>query len=70
VEVITTEGTKILESPDFIVAAVGYRSNNQLVEEINDHIPVTVIGDASKPGTIYEAIRDGFDAAVGLQARR
>lgn len=70
VEVITTEGTKILKSPDFIVAAVGYRSNNQLVEEINDDIPVTVIGDAFKPGTIYEAIRDGFDAAVELQARR
>jgi len=55
------------EKIHFIVSAVGYRSNTQLVEEINDDIPATVIGDASRPGTIFEAIRDGFDAAAGLR---
>jgi len=67
VEVKTADGTQTLDSIDFIVSAVGYRSNTQLAEEINNDLPATVIGDASRPGTIFEAIRDGFDAAAGLQ---
>ena len=27
---------------------------------------VKVIGDAKKPGQIYDAIRDGFEIAVGI----
>jgi hypothetical protein len=66
-EVKTADETQTLDYFDFIVSAVGFRSNTQLVEEINDDTPATVIGDAYRPGTIFEALRDGFDAAAGLQ---
>jgi 2,4-dienoyl-CoA reductase-like NADH-dependent reductase (Old Yellow Enzyme family)/thioredoxin reductase len=67
VEIKTANEKQTLDSIDFIVSAVGYRSNTRLAEEINKDIPATVIGDANRPGTIFEAIRDGFNAAAGLQ---
>jgi NADH dehydrogenase FAD-containing subunit len=66
VEIKTADEKRTLDSIDFIVFAVGYRSNTRLAEEINKDIPTTVIGDAYRPGTIFEAIRDGFEAAAGL----
>jgi 2,4-dienoyl-CoA reductase-like NADH-dependent reductase (Old Yellow Enzyme family)/thioredoxin reductase len=67
VEFKTADQKQILDSFDFIVSAVGYRRNTELAEAIRDDIPTTVIGDALEPGTIFEAIRDGFEAAAGLQ---
>jgi 2,4-dienoyl-CoA reductase-like NADH-dependent reductase (Old Yellow Enzyme family)/thioredoxin reductase len=66
VEVKTADEMQTLDSFDFIVSAVGLRSNTQLAEEINDDTQATFIGDAYRPGTIFEALRDGFSAAAGL----
>jgi 2,4-dienoyl-CoA reductase-like NADH-dependent reductase (Old Yellow Enzyme family)/thioredoxin reductase len=67
VEIKTVDEKQTLDSIDFIVSAVGYRGNTRLAEEISKDIPVTVIGDANQPATIFEAIRDGFNAALDLQ---
>lgn len=67
VEVKSTDGNQSLGPFNFIVSAVGFRNNTGLAEEISNDLPVTVIGDALQPGTIFEATRGGFDAAAGLR---
>ena len=52
---------------DYFVFAVGSRSNRQLADTVAVDVPVTVIGDAVQPRTIYEAVREGFQAALQLR---
>jgi NADPH-dependent 2,4-dienoyl-CoA reductase/sulfur reductase-like enzyme len=66
VKVATADGVNALGPFDVIVFAVGYRSNAKLAAEINPDHAVTIVGDAVQPRTIYEAIREGFDAALSL----
>jgi 2,4-dienoyl-CoA reductase-like NADH-dependent reductase (Old Yellow Enzyme family)/thioredoxin reductase len=66
VEVETTDGVITLGPFDFIIFATGYKSNNQLASEVNQDQAVSVIGDAVLPRTIFEAIKEGFDAAINL----
>jgi len=64
--VAAAEGIKTLGPFDVIVFAVGYQSHAELAAEINPAQAVTIVGDAVRPRTIYEAIREGFDAALSL----
>lgn len=66
VRVAAAEGIETLGPFDVIVFAVGYQSNAKLAAEINPAQAVTIVGDAVRPRTIYEAIREGFDAALSL----
>ena len=52
---------------DNFVFAVGSKSNRDLFEAIGQKLPVEVIGDAGKPRTIYEAVREGFESALQLK---
>jgi 2,4-dienoyl-CoA reductase-like NADH-dependent reductase (Old Yellow Enzyme family) len=67
VKVETTDGVITLGPFDFIIFATGYKSNNQLASEVNQDQAVSVIGDAVVPRTIFEAIKEGFDAALNLE---
>lgn len=52
---------------DYIVFAVGSRSNRSLFDAMGESCPSVVIGDAAKPRTIFEAITEGFEAAEDLK---
>jgi 2,4-dienoyl-CoA reductase-like NADH-dependent reductase (Old Yellow Enzyme family)/thioredoxin reductase len=62
----TPEGITKLGPFDFIVFAIGYTSNDDLAMEVSHDKAVTIVGDAVQPRTIYEAIKEGFDAALNL----
>ena len=51
---------------DHFVFAVGSKSNRDLFEALDQKLPVEVIGDAVRPRTIYEAVREGFESALQL----
>lgn len=64
----TTTGPVTLGPFDSIVMAVGYRSEASLAREPGLKPQPVVIGDALQPRSIYEAVKEGFDAAVGLDS--
>lgn len=68
VEVETSTGRESLGPFDYIVMAVGYRSEAGLVEELTGRLPVVPVGDAVRPRSIYEAVKEGYDAALNLEA--
>ena len=58
----TLSGQMRTEKPDVIIAAVGNQVVDALAKELTEdfhHLNVHVIGDASAPRTILEAIREG-----------
>ena len=58
----TLSGQMKTETPDVIIAAVGNQVVDTLAKELTEnfhHLNVHVIGDASAPRTILEAIREG-----------
>ena len=56
---------EIVEAPvDSVLVAVGHRSSDPLSAALERAgIPVTVVGDAARPGQIIDATRGGFRAA-------
>lgn len=50
-----------------VVLATGYRSGTSLAGPSRDDRRLTVIGDAGRPGTITEAVTDGFNVALDLK---
>jgi len=66
VKVETRNGSKTLGPFDCIVFAIGYQSNTHLADEIKPDRRVTVIGDAVRPRSIFESIREGFEAGLNL----
>jgi NADPH-dependent 2,4-dienoyl-CoA reductase/sulfur reductase-like enzyme len=58
---------RIEQKADYVVLAVGVKSNNALAAELKPYFPrLYTIGDAKKVGRIAHAIRDGFDTAWNL----
>jgi 2,4-dienoyl-CoA reductase-like NADH-dependent reductase (Old Yellow Enzyme family)/thioredoxin reductase len=66
VQVETTGGVTTLGPFDVIIFTTGDQSINQLASEANRDQAVSVIGDAVRQRTIFEAIKEGFDAALNL----
>lgn len=63
--VVTDKQT--VEGVDSVVLAIGYKSNNQLVQQLQEAgINHQAIGDAVKPRKLYQAVMEGFDAACQL----
>ncbi len=64
----TTTGEAILaEGTETVVLALGHRSNDGLLAELETAgIPAQVIGDALSPRTCEEAVLDGLKAGVAL----
>jgi 2,4-dienoyl-CoA reductase-like NADH-dependent reductase (Old Yellow Enzyme family)/thioredoxin reductase len=53
---------------DAVVLSLGVSSRKELIKEFESHFEkVRVLGDASQPGRIAEATRDGFERAYVLQ---
>jgi pyruvate/2-oxoglutarate dehydrogenase complex dihydrolipoamide dehydrogenase (E3) component len=63
----TPQGTKKLEGFDSIVIALGSVSNNELVESLKSIVSeFYVIGDASKPREVMEAVLDAEEVALKI----
>jgi NADPH-dependent 2,4-dienoyl-CoA reductase/sulfur reductase-like enzyme len=61
------QGTKKLGGFDSIVIALGSMPNNALVESLKGKVPeVYVIGDASKPREVMEAVLEGEEIALKI----
>jgi hypothetical protein len=62
-----SEGKKKLEGFDSIVVALGSTPNNELAESIRDRVSeLYVIGDASKPREVMEAVLEGEEVALKI----
>ena len=62
-----SEGKKKLEGFDSIVVALGSTPNNELAESIRDKVSeLYVIGDASKPREVMEALLEGEEVALKI----
>ncbi len=62
-----SEGKEHIFPADNVLMAAGLRAKRQEAEELrSDAYELIVIGDAKKPGKVYNAVREGFDAAVYL----
>ena len=62
-----SEGKKKLEGFDSIVVALGSAPNNELAESIRDKVSeLYVIGDASKPREVMEALLEGEEVALKI----
>lgn len=51
---------------DSLVLAVGFRTDTSLEQQLLGKVDVTTIGDAAKPGHVFDAVRGGFGAACIL----
>ena len=61
------QGTKRLECFDSIVIALGSIPNNELVESLKEKVSeVYVVGDASKPREVMEAVLEGEEVALKI----
>ena len=59
--------THEIEGADALVLALGYRTNTELVDNLNAAgVTVHTIGDAEKPGNIRDAIGAAYAVAKGL----
>lgn len=62
-----SQGTKKLEGFNNIVMALGSIPNDELVGSIKDKVPeVYVVGDASKPREVMEAVLEGEEVALKI----
>lgn len=56
-----------IEGSDTIVIAIGYKPNNELIPQLQESsVNYKVIGDAVKARRIYQAVKEGFEAAYNL----
>ena len=61
------QGTKKLEGFDSMVIALGSVPNDELVESLKGKVPEAfIIGDASKPREIMEAVLEGEEVALKI----
>ncbi|NIP42477.1 MAG: FAD-dependent oxidoreductase [candidate division Zixibacteria bacterium] len=64
---VEKEGDVYLGEFDSVIAAMGMRPSIELEPELSDRgFDVRVIGDAKKPGQIFDAVRDGYDTAMEI----
>lgn len=63
----TKEGETVEMTADAVIAAVGMQSNSETVEHLREVADDFYwIGDCYRPGLIRNAVRDGFDTALGI----
>lgn len=56
----------IIRDVDHLVIATGMRSDNELYRELEEKVPIHLIGDARQPGKAQDAIRDGYETGCRL----
>ena len=63
----TVDNNIITKESQAIVLSLGIKKDNAFIEEVEKNFTkVKVIGDASKPGRISDAIKKGFETAYFL----
>lgn len=55
-----------IQNVDTVILAVGYQSNNALYQEIKDSVSCHILGDASKPGKIKQAIASSYQVVKDI----
>jgi pyruvate/2-oxoglutarate dehydrogenase complex dihydrolipoamide dehydrogenase (E3) component len=64
---VDRNGERVAFSCDTVVLAVGYRSRSVVVDALFDTAPEFIpVGDCVKPRKILQAVRTGYDAAMGV----
>ncbi len=67
VSCMTLSGRKITVAGESVICALGQRARKETVDKLRDAAPyVAVIGDASKAGTITNAVYQGYHAALDI----
>lgn len=62
-----SQGTRKLEGFDSVVVSLGSISNNDLLGSLKEKVPeVHVVGDASKPREVMEAVLEGEEIALNI----
>jgi thioredoxin reductase len=62
-----SQGTRKLEGFDSIVLALGLTPNDEILKSLEGKVPeVYVIGDASKPREVMEALLEGEEVALKI----
>ncbi|HPE87384.1 MAG TPA: NAD(P)/FAD-dependent oxidoreductase [Bacteroidales bacterium] len=51
---------------DIIVVSTGMKSYNPLMDELNNKIPIHIIGDAKEVGNAQDAIKDAYETAMKI----
>jgi thioredoxin reductase len=65
--VISRRGNKETIPADTVVMAVGFKSNQDLIEKLKGKVPeLYAVGDCLKPRRILEAMQEGFEAALKI----
>ena len=63
----TADGQQVLAPADTVVVATGYRSNEELKQELDAAgIPYTAVGDANRAGKVSAATHEGYAAGRNL----
>ena len=61
------EGKEVLVPGKSVICAVGQRANRAAVDQLRDCAPVVrEIGDCVRPGTITQAVYQGYHAALDI----
>lgn len=59
---VDSNGVENELTADTVIIASGFRSNNELVEQLEGKVDLSVIGDAQIPGKIINAVKAGYHA--------
>lgn len=69
IEIENTKDEKITSlKADVVVLSLGVRSNNEIVQAVEENYEIVeILGDASKPGRVVDAVLNGFEKAYVLE---
>ena len=54
------EGKQGLVPADTVIIAAGFKSNNALVAQLEEHVNLSIVGDANSPTKIMNAVKQGY----------
>ena len=69
VKVVDAENKEAFLAADTVIYALGMRANKEEAENLHDaatNVPVYEIGDCVRAAKVYEAVREGFVAAMSI----
>jgi pyruvate/2-oxoglutarate dehydrogenase complex dihydrolipoamide dehydrogenase (E3) component len=69
VTVVNAENKEEFLSADTVIYALGMRANKEAAENLHtavNNVPVYEIGDCVRASKVYEAVREGFIAAMSI----
>ncbi|MEY8414828.1 FAD-dependent oxidoreductase [Tissierella praeacuta] len=65
--IVEKNGEAISIECENVIVAMGYRPNDELIEELSSYnIPTSVVGDSGKVREVMEALSDGYELGIRL----